>query len=217
MASYTYPLTMPSGPGFTSSTFNLLRRTVATVSPFTGAEQVQVFRPLGIWIFKASLPSLRGSASTTNAYAWQTFLMKLNGKQGSFYAQDPDYKSKIATSTKGVQVSGNHYVGATTVAVSPSGSNFTGSEVLFEAGDYISFGSGTSTTLHFVVNQCVAASTTSASIDFEPGLKHDAANGAAIAQGTSAVGVFALTDDIQGWSGDKYSNYTIFLDAIERQ
>ena len=143
MASPTYPLTMPTAPGFTTSEWNIVKTVSMTQSPYTYAQQVAEFEG-SLWTTVVSLPPMTRS----QAGVWQAFFMQLHGMKGTFLIGDPDGKTLLGSLTNTIQVNGDHSVGAFDISIDGADA----STVIFKAGDYVQFGSGASSKLHMIIN-----------------------------------------------------------------
>jgi hypothetical protein len=87
----TFPLSLPANPGFTDAVFSAQSVVAATISPFTLAQQVQK-HPGQRWSIQASLPPMQRA----DAENWISFLLKLNGIEGTFLIGDPSGKKRGA-------------------------------------------------------------------------------------------------------------------------
>ena len=74
MSAPTYPLTMPTSPAFTDTTFSLQRQVGINSSPFTGNQQVYE-HSMALWKAVVTLPPMKRD----QAGQWHSFFMKLHG------------------------------------------------------------------------------------------------------------------------------------------
>ena len=109
MSTPSYPLSLPSGPNFSQSTFEIVRKTGYTESPFTGKQQVHEY-PYALWRATLTLPPIK-RADWNN---WAVFVLQMRGRRGTFLLGDPDYTfSGTATSAvdlatnSGLEISSN--------------------------------------------------------------------------------------------------------------
>lgn len=84
----TDPLSLPASPAFTQSRFGLMSNTQLFRSPLTGQTQT-VEQPGARWQAEYRLPPMKRSQMAE----WQSFLLKLRGGSGLFYAYDPDART----------------------------------------------------------------------------------------------------------------------------
>lgn len=80
----SYPLELPSSPGFTNIVFSKRSAVAVTESPWSFASQVQVHSGQR-WEAQASLPPM----TRDQAENWQCTFLQLNGREGTFYLGDP--------------------------------------------------------------------------------------------------------------------------------
>ena len=181
-------ITMPSTPSFKSSNWGIRRAVAIAESPFTGAQQAQVYSKAQ-WYATLTLPPMKRSL----AVQWQAFFMKLNGRGNTFLLGDPDGKTAMGdTPPSSVSVAASAAAGATTV-------NLTlGTGKTLNTGSYIQFGTGSDSRLHMVVDD----NTGDGNVTIEPALK------AAITTSTSAdisspQGVFRMDTNELTWDADE--------------
>jgi hypothetical protein len=198
----TYPLTLPSAPGFTRSRLTPRSVVASSASPFTGEQQI--FRHQGEWWeIEAGLPPMRRAV----AEAWLAALTSLFGKHGTFLFGDPDAKTPLGTFTGAPLVDGGGQTGNTlaTKGWTPA--------ITLKAGNYIQLGSGATARLHKLLTDAVTDGAGLATLDIFPRLRTSPANDAAIVT-TNCQGVFRLNSAFE-WSADQLSNYGISFGGIE--
>lgn len=207
MAFPTFPLTLPTTTGITRSNFNLQRVVGMSQSPFTGQQQVYE-HSFALWSSTITLaPMKRATASE-----YQTFFMQLHGMRGTFLMGDPDAKTKRGNATQSsLTIASNTAVGAYDIPV--SGLTNSQSSALVK-GDYIQFGTGSSSKLHMIVANVDASASGTATIQIEPALK------VAITTSTSCsinncVGVWRLDTNEIGWDADRASTYGFSFSCSE--
>ena len=204
MAAPSYPLTMPSSPGFVSSVFEPERRNVESVALFTGRRQVQI-RPYALWRATVRLPLL----SRAQVGQWQSFIMQLEGKRGTFYFSDPDRKAPLGGINRDGVVATNAAIGSYDLAITVPSATTGG----LLAGDYIQIGDGATAKLHKVVADA-SPSGTALFVSIQPALKVAVAANTAVRM-LNPVGVFSMTTDTIGWSADHLSRHTISFSCRE--
>ena len=202
MATYTYPLTLPSSK-FTSSSFQLQRKSAVSQSPFTGKQQVHLHSNFALW--KASLtlaPMKRADASL-----WQSFFAKLRGRSGTFYLGDPDATTPQGAGAGTITLASNATAGDTTISI--TGFSNGNNVVVLKAGDYITVGG----TLHMVVADATKSGT-NVSVDIEPIIKNTTSSSGSVTI-TGAKGKFRLDDEIVGWDANHVSVYGFTFSCTE--
>jgi len=192
----SYPMTLPSTPGFRELTFRPVNINGQATSEFTG--QTQITQWNGEW-WEADLtlpPMLRATAED-----WLALITALRGTVGTFYL-GPEKAARTAQGTpSGVTVNGAGQSG-TTIALAGSGS--------FAAGDWIQIGSGSTSRLHKVL----VASTVAATVEIFPRLRESPTNGSSVVV-ASPKGVFRLAEDAREWNVDVVRMYGLRFSARE--
>lgn len=207
MATYSYPLALPSTPAFTESSWKLKRAVDINQSPFSGHTSTYEY-DMALWTAVLSLPPMKRD----QAAQWQSFFMKLHGRRGTFLLGDPDAKTiRGAGPTSGnVALSSAAAVGDDSLSVSITAADGT---VAFKEGDYIQLGTGADAKLHMIVNDVVVTSN-AATIDIEPYVKLAVAN-LSILEYTAPKGVFFMDANELGWDADHVSKYGITFSCTE--
>jgi hypothetical protein len=131
----TYPLYMPTVPGFSRIVLKPRNVVGMSSSPFTLQQQTYLF-PGEYWELELTLPPMKRAA----AEAWITFLLSLRGQSGTFYFQATAFSTPrgVATGTPLVNGAGQTGVSLITDGWTPS---TTG---ILKAGDFLSVYSGSS-------------------------------------------------------------------------
>ena len=209
MATYTYPIAMPT-TGFVQSSWKLVRAVSVSQSPFTGESQTIEYDK-ALWSCTVSLPPMKRST----AALWQSFFMKLHGRKGTFLLGDPDAKTVqgVLTGTATVQAAKAIGVDAINITVPSSGNS---GNVILKAGDYLQLDTGANARLYMVVNDATASSVANVSIDIEPPLKKAITTSTAIDY-TSAQAVMRMDNNDLGWDANHISTYGISFSATEAQ
>lgn len=201
----TYPLTMPTSPSFTM--INVFNRNVVSVSmsPFTGQQQVHKHQGQW-WEFNMKLPPMKEVV----AQEWITFLMKLNGRYGTFLLPAQDRKVALGFATGTPLVNGALQTGNTLIT---DGWTPSTTDIL-KAGDYFQLGADDSARLFRVLDDVDSDGSGNATITFWPNMRSSPANNAAITV-IRPAGVFRLaTNDVQ-WEKSALALYGLTLAATE--
>ena len=206
MAAPTYPLTIPSSPYYSKSTWALQRKTAISVSPFSGAQQIFEY-DYALWMATLTLPSMKRS----DAANWQAFILKLHGRKGTFLLGDPDARTPRGTISGGVTLGANASVGAFTISISTSQNSLANA---FRAGDYIQLGSAGTSKLYMIVDDVNTDSSGDADVNIEPAIKTAASSGDTVVY-TNPKGLFRMENPMIDWDADEVSKYGISFSAME--
>ena len=206
MAEASYPLTMPTSPSnFVTSEWRIIRTVAVSQSPFTYAQQVAKYTG-SVWQTTVTLPPM----NRADAGAWQSFLMQLNGRFGTFLLGDPDGKTIQGSATTVISVNGDHSIGAFDVVVD----GCTASSTEFKKGDYVQFGSGASSKLHMIVADITSDASGNATLQIEPSLKTALSDDDAVTYSNTKAVMRMDANDL-GWNANKVSLYGISFSCTE--
>jgi len=207
MATYSYPLSMPTNVGFTQSQWRLKRAVAVTQSPFSGQQSVYEYS-MALWQATLTLPPMKREYASE----WQSFFLKLHGRRGTFLLGDPDAKSIRGDGPDSgtVTLSSAAAIGDDSVDISITAADST---VAFKAGDYIQLETGADAKLYMVVNDATVTSN-AATLDIEPYLI-DAVSSGATVDYTEPKGVFRMDANELGWDADQISRYGITFSCTE--
>lgn len=183
----TYPLSLPS------TAIRAIRLTAVDVvavgsSPFTLTDQVQQHSGQR-WEADIELPPM----VRADAEAWITFLLSLKGRYGTFLLRDTVSGTPRGAWAGSPLVKGAHSAGASSVTLD----GLTPATTV-KAGDYLQFGSGTSSRLHKVLADATADGAGEVSLDLWPSLRESLADNAAVVT-SNAVGTFRLASNARSW------------------
>lgn len=200
----TYPVTFPD-VGIRA--MNIRARTVVGISssPFTG--QQQVYKHQGEWWeAEVTLPPMkRATAEQVSA-----FLLKMKGRYGTFLLGDPANTSPRGVGTGTPLVNGAGQTGSSLVTdgwtVSTTG--------ILKAGDWIQLGTGSSTTLHKVLDDVNSDGSGNATLELFPRIRTSPDDDAAITV-SSPKGIWRLASNQMEYSIDEASVYGITFACIE--
>ena len=205
MSQPSYPLTMPTTPNFVTSQWEIIKTVAVTQSPFTYASNVHEYDG-AVWNTIVTLPAL----SRSQAGAWQSFFMQLHGRKGTFLMGDPDAKTITGGATTIISVNGDHSIGAFDIVVD----NCDTSTVVFKQGDYVQFGSGSSSKLHMIVSDVTSDSSGNATLPIEPPLKTALSDDAVVTYSDTKA-VMRMDSNDLGWKANKSSLYSFSFSCTE--
>lgn len=201
----SFPISMPTSPGFLR--FRMAPESVIAMSesPFTLDQQV--YEHAGQrWAAEITLPRMKRD----KAAPWIAFFLKLNGRRGTFLLGDPD-----ATSPQGIATGTPLVKGASQTGKTLDTDGWTASKTgILKAGDYIQLGSGSSSRLHMVVTDADSDASGNATLDIWPNLRTSPADNAAIVT-SSPKGVFRLAGNRMPWDTDHNKVFDIAFSCIE--
>tara|TARA_Y100000004_G_scaffold54130_2_gene60283 strand:- start:2296 stop:2922 length:627 start_codon:yes stop_codon:yes gene_type:complete len=206
MSEPSYPLTMPTTPNFSRSEWRLEKTVAMTQSPFTYASQTHEFTG-AIWVAQVTLPPM----SREQASEWQAFYMQLHGTHGTFLMGDPDAKSPLGNALSNISVNGAHSIGAYDIAMDGFNASVTN---VFKKGDYVQFGSGSTSKLHMVVANTSSNASGEATVAIEPPLKTALADDAVVLY-TNAKAVMRMDNNDLGWNANENSIYGMSFSCSE--
>jgi hypothetical protein len=200
--SISYPITLPSSPGFQASAFRMRSVVAVSASPFTGEQQAYQHQGQW-WEAELTLPPMKRAA----AEPWLAALGSLMGRRGTFLLGDPDGAAPLGTFSgtplvNGAAQSGNSLV---TDGWTPS--------ITLKAGNYIQLGSGATARLHKLLKDAAVDGAGNATLDLFPRLRESPADNAAIVT-SSCLGQFRLVAE-PGWNADEAGVYRIAFSAVE--
>ena len=200
----TYPLSLPNTTSFESA--RLTARSVVGVSksPFTGATQIQKHQGQ-IWELEIKLVSM----ARANAEAWLSFIISLNGMQGTFLAGDPLGSTARGNAGGTPLVKGASQTGNSLITDGWSASQ----SPILSAGDYFQIGSGSSSKLYKVLADANSDGSGDATFDIWPSINTAVADNSAITV-SSAKGLFRLASNEMGFDLQQAQQYGISFSAI---
>lgn len=201
----TYPLALPSAPGFRTSRFEASNVVGMTASPFTYSQQVYVHQGAR-WAATLTLPPMKRA----QAAAWCAFLVSLRGSYGTFLLGDPDAKTPQGVATGTPLVNGADQTGSQLVTDGWT----AGQTGILKAGDYLQLGSGATSRLHMVLQDADSDGSGNATFDIWPPLRESPANNDPIVV-SQTQGVFRLSTPDVGWDANEISVFGVSFAAIE--
>lgn len=201
----TYPLSLPNVGGRQSIRIRQKVVVGATQSPFTLQRQVQEF-PGARWEADITLPPM----VRADAMQWVAFLVSLIGTKGTFLLGDTAGRTPRGNGGGTPLVKGASQTGAT-LTFDGVGTAVAG---YLRAGDWLQLGSGSSSRLHMVLQDCnsVAGEVTA---DIWPKLRSSPADNAPITL-VDTKGVFALPPGMAAdWNINNAMHYGLAFSAQE--
>jgi len=200
----TYPVSFPN-IGIKSMTIRAVSIVGISQSPFTG--QQQIYKHQGQWWeAEITLPPMKRDDAEQIA----AFLLKLNGRYGTFTLGDPANTAPRGVGTGTPLVAGSSQTGAELVTDGWT-ANTTG---ILKAGDWIQLGSGSATRLHKVLNDVNSNASGVATLDIWPNLRSSPSDNAAITV-ISPKGHWRLSSNQTEYSIDEASIYGITFACVE--
>ena len=177
-----YPINLPAITGLRKIEFTSLSSVGLTRSPYTFAQQTQVF-PGQLWIVEIELPRMTPEQSSE----WESFILSLNGQQGTFVVGDPLKAEPRGTALGTPAVNGVSQTGNALITDGWDPDEFG----LLLPGDHIELPGNR---LHQVLNTVDSDSGGNATIDIWPNLRTSPTDDATIIT-VNPQGVFRLTDN----------------------
>lgn len=201
----SYPLTLPSHTGIAQINFRAINTVGMSMSPFTYAQQV-VAHSGQRWEADITLPRMKRA----DAEQWIAWLVSLRGQLGTFTLGDPTGATPRGSAGGTPVVNGADQVGGT-LAIDGCTASQTG---WLKAGDYIQLGSGTTATLHKVLQDADSDGSGNVSLDIWPYIRSAPTDGSTVVT-SNAVGKFRLASNEQNWGINEASIYGLTFGAVE--
>lgn len=200
----SYPLNFPA-VGVRSVNIRAKSVVGLSASPFTG--QQQVYKHAGQWWeMEVSLPPMKRADAEQVA----SFLVKLNGRFGTFLFGDPLNTAPRGVGTGTPLVNGGGQTG-TDLVTDGWTPDTTG---ILKAGDWIQLGSGSTTTLHKVLDDVNSDASGNATLVIFPDLRSSPLDNATITV-SAAKGRWRLASNEVDYSIDEASTYGITFACVE--
>ena len=201
----SYPRVLPTNIGFAQVTLRAVNQTAMTMSPFTYKQQI--YNHSGQrWEAECQVPPLKRD----DAEEWIAWLLSMNGRAGSFLMGDPLGDTARGTLGGTPVVNGADQVGGS-LSIDGCSNNITN---WLKAGDYLQLGSGSTATLHKVLQNVNTDGSGQASLDLWPYMRTAPVDGSIVIT-SNAVGRFRLNSGEQDWTINNISSYGITFAAIE--
>jgi len=204
--SISYPLSLPTAMGFASIRINAHSVVAVSSSPFTGQQQVQAF-PGQWWQAEVNIPPMKRA----NAEECISFLLKLNGRYGTFLLGDPSAKVARGIATGTPLIKNAHAAAVNSLTTDGWTISQTG---ILKAGDYIQLGSGSTSRMYKNLSDVNSDGSGNATLDIWPSLRTTAADNDPIVV-TSCKSVFRLMSNDMSWDVGEAQVYGISFAAME--
>ena len=189
----TYPRALPSEMVIERCSMKAKSLVAVTASPFTGEQQVHAHSGQ-FWEADITVaPSERGDAAAIHAW-----LLSLNGREKTLLFGDPAGATArgSASTTPGTPVvNGADQTGASLIC----NGGPIGATNYLRVGDYIQLGSGSTATLHQVLEDVSTDGSGNFTLNLWPNIRSAPANGATVTV-DNAVGKFRLDSNVNSWS-----------------
>ena len=200
----SYPLNLPNITSYASARMTARSVVGVTRSPFTGSQQVQAHTGKW-WEFEAHLKKM----TRASAEEWISFMISLNGMQGTFLLGDP-----LGTTARGIGTGTPLVKGASQTGSSLITDGWTASQSgILKSGDYIQLGVGSSSKLYKVLADANSDGSGNATFDIFPSINTAVADNSAITV-ASPKGLFRLASNEMGFDLQQAQNYGIAFSAI---
>lgn len=204
----TYPLTFPTTIAPSSVKFSPRTAVATSVSPFTFSQQTQVYSGQQ-WQVDMGMPPL--TRDVANEFI--AFMLRLNGKEGSFLFGDPNGQVPrgSAAATAGTPVVKGAAQTGDTLQIDGCPTSATG---YLLAGDYIQLGTGANTRLHVVLTNVNTNGAGEAALEIWPKLRTSPADNSAVAV-SGCQGHFRLSNNVMPYDIDAPFFYSLGFSAYE--
>lgn len=201
----TYPISFPSNLGVSSFKYGMRHAVGSLESPFSFTEQVIKFSGQK-WEIQVTLPNMFRS----DAEAFNTFLLKLGGKYGTFLIGDPNGKTPLGSwggtpLVKGAGQTGNELL----IDGLPTSTNGVA-----KAGDWIQLGTAGNARLYKVLEDANSNGSGEVTLLLSPNLRVSPADNQAVIY-QNAVGCFRLAENYNPIDINNNSVYNITFRATE--
>lgn len=176
----TYPLSLPTNKGPLRISLSATTAVVISRSPASYAQQVQRFSGQ-MWNAEVTLPQMERA----DAEQWISFLLKLNGREGTFLLGDLAAKTPRGTAGGTPLTNGSHAAQVSSLITD----GWTVSSAVLKQGDYIQIGQR----LYKVLDDVTSDGSGNATFDIWPRLREAVANNSTIIT-SNCVGLFRLAE-----------------------
>ncbi len=201
----TYPLALPTATGLTSMIVTPVSLVAVTESPWTGYQQTQANQGQR-WVFDVSLPLM----ARQEASAWESFFLKLNGRQGTFLMGHAGEIAPRGVATGTPVVDGAGQTGQT---LNTKGWTVSTTNII-KAGSWLQLGTAGLSRLYRVLEDANSDGAGKAALTIWPKITQGniQADNAAIIL-SSAVGAFRMLDESVPFNVDTALHYNYKFSA----
>lgn len=200
----SFPVSLPTTLSPAAITITARSAVGQSISPFSMTQQV--FEHQGeVWAAQIEMPPM----VRADAENWIAFLLSLRGVAGTFYMGDPSAKTPRGTWAGSPLVVGAHAARVRSVAVDGFTVGATG-----KAGDWIQFGSTTTSRLHKVLQDFTANGSGQATIEIWPALRDALSDNAAFVT-TEPKGIWRLGSNERTWDVGRALIYGLRFACVE--
>lgn len=197
----SYPITLPSSPGYKTAEIIAQSATAVRASPFTFSQQVQAHQG-GMWRMTVDIPPM----TRAEAEPWLAAMISLRGQYGTFYLKAPGGGTAQGVATGTPVVDGASQSGLT-LAVR----GFTNSTTdILKAGDWIEVDAY----LYKVMADADSDGAGDVTLDIWPRLRTSPSDGAIVTV-SDAKGTFRLAKNQQSYSINTALHYGLQIQAVE--
>lgn len=200
-----YPLSLPQTNAIKVVDFRAINAVAYSRSPFTFAGQAHAYSGQ-MWQVDITLKPMRRS----DAEVWIAWLIALRGAYGTFLLNDPLGCTPRGSAGGTPLVNGSAQTG-NLINIDGCTTSQTG---WLKAGDYIQFGSGSSSSLHKVLEDVDSDGLGQVTVEVWPSVRTAPADNSTVVT-SSAKGLFRLSSNEQSWSVNEASIYGITFAAME--
>jgi len=159
-----------------------------------------------MWQADITLPAMKRS----DAEKWIAWLVSLRGQLGTFLLGDPLGCTARGAATGTPLVNGSSQTGGSLV-IDGAATSVTG---WLKAGDYIQLGTGSSATLHKVLQDANSDGSGNVTLDIWPHIRTAPADNSTVTV-SNTKGLFRLSSNEQSWSINEASIYGLTFGAME--
>lgn len=200
-----YPLALPTHTGIRGVEIRAVNAVAYSRSPFTFAGQAHAY-PGQMWQADITLPPMR----RVDAERWVAWLVSLRGQFGTFLLGDPSCSTPQGSAGGTPLVNGAAQIG-NLINIDGCTPSQTG---WLKAGDYVQFGSGSSSSLHKVLEDVNSDASGNVTLEIWPSVRTAPADNSTVVT-SNAQGVFRLSSNEQSWSVNEASIYGMTFGAVE--
>lgn len=198
----SYPLSWPSSPAPRDATIRQVSKVATTESAFTFSTQKQ--RHAGQrWEIDITLPPM----TDTTARSWTSFILSLNGTEGTVLIPHPDRQTATGIATGTPLTNGSHAAGVNSLVT--DGWTISTTNIL-KAGDVIQIGSY----MYEVLNSVNSDGSGNATLDIWPRVRSTIANNTTITVSNPKT-LMRLASNDNSWATNSLKHHEITLTFIE--